>query len=497
MEKLAIIELNEVGLKLSILKVSNGKFKLENENFDYFDLFSEVRADKLLKPKTISSLITTLKMYKRIIDMNGIEKTMTLAYPFLMKARNQKGFFDEVYNNTNMSFSYINDEEYIKDIYTSVSNLIDGTKGVIVSIGANDVALIKYNRRTTLGSQVLHFGVLSTLYNDNGERREYKDMIKYALDEMKSSDFEIPTDEELSFIGIGNPFINLGRIAKKIERYPLLLDNNYQVKKESFEKVEKFLSELEFEKVKKVKGLVDSADMLLVGMAVINAAFEYLKMNAVTISTANFRDGHVRNAIATENIDRYSDMLANSFDSYREFLPFDTDVNLRVNNMSNILFKQLKVMHKLPRAYVKALRIASYMYNCGKLISEVDYEKHGFYVILNSSLAGISQKDLLLGAFTCLCQSPDDFNISEWIKYQSIVTEEDLDAVRKMGLIIKLAAALNSSKEPVVTDVICDILGDSVILKTVSATDPIYEVTQGMKVADEYRKQFKKNLQLI
>ena len=77
------------------------------------------------------------------------------------------------------------------------------------------------------------------------------------------------------------------------------------------------------------------------------------------------------------------------------------------------------------------------------------------------------------------------------------MTEEDLDAVRKMGLIIKLAAALNSSKEPVVTDVICDILGDSVILKTVSATDPIYEVTQGMKVADEYRKQFKKNLQLI
>ena len=497
MEKLAIIELSEVGLKLSIVKVSNGKYKLEKEDFDHFDLFGEVKTDKLLKPKTISNLISTLKMYKKIIDINGIEKTITLAYPFLTKARNQKGFFDEVYNNTNMSFSYISDEDYIKHIYTSVNNSIDCTKGVIVNIGENDISFIKYNRRTTLGSQVMHFGVLSTLYNDKGEKRTYSEMVKFALDGMKDGGFDLSADEELSFIGVGDAFINLGRVAKKIERYPLLLDNNYEVSKDTFDKVEKFLTELEFEKVKKVKGLVGSADMLMVGIAVISATYQYLHMHSVTISTANFRDGFLRNSLVIESVDRYSDMLTNSFDWYREFLPFDTEVNLRVNNMANILFKQLKVMHKLPRAYIKTLRIASYMFNCGKLVSYDNYERHGFYVILNSNLTGVSQKDLLLGAFTCLCQSPDDFNLSEWVKYQSIVTEEDLDAVRKIGLILKLAAALNSSKDQVVTDVICDILGDSVIMKTVSISDATYEVTQGMKVADEYRKLFRKNLQLI
>ena len=133
----------------------------------------------------------------------------------------------------------------------------------------------------------------------------------------------------------------------------------------------------------------------------------------------------------------------------------------------------------------------------GKIVSYEDYERHGFYVILNSNLAGVSQKDLLLAAFTCLCQNPENFNASEWVKYQAIVTDDDLDAVRKMGIMIKLAALLNSSKDTVVTDIVCDMLGDSVIMKTIANGDASYDVMQGVKVADDYRKLFKKNLQLI
>ena len=70
-------------------------------------------------------------------------------------------------------------------------------------------------------------------------------------------------------------------------------------------------------------------------------------------------------------------------------------------------------------------------------------------------------------------------------------------AVRKMGIMIKLAVLLNSSKENVVTDVVCDMLGDSVIMKTIASGDASYEISQGMKIAEEYRKLFKKNLQLI
>ena len=189
--------------------------------------------------------------------------------------------------------------------------------------------------------------------------------------------------------------------------------------------------------------------------------------------------------------------MASSFDSIHEFIKDDNSVNIRVANMAGILFKQLKVMHKLPRAYVKPMRVAAYMFDSGKQISFDDYEKHGFYAILNSGLCGVSQKDLLLGAFICQCQTADNFNLSQWMKYKDILNDEDLNAVRKLGVIVKLAVALNSSKQPVVTDIVCDILGDSIIMKTIVNSDPSYEIMQGMKVARDYRKYFKKNLQII
>ena len=34
-----------------------------------------------------------------------------------------------------------------------------------------------------------------------------------------------------------------------------------------------------------------------------------------------------------------------------------------------------------------------------------DYEKHGFYAILNSNIAGATQKEILLAAFACTCQN--------------------------------------------------------------------------------------------
>lgn len=83
------------------------------------------------------------------------------------------------------------------------------------------------------------------------------------------------------------------------------------------------------------------------------------------------------------------------------------------------------------------------------------------------------------------------------MKYKDLLTDEDLNAVRKLGVIVKLAVALNSSKKLVVTDVVCDILGDSIIMKLIVNSDPTYEIMQGMKVAQDYRKFFKKNLQLI
>ena len=165
--------------------------------------------------------------------------------------------------------------------------------------------------------------------------------------------------------------------------------------------------------------------------------------------------------------------------------------------MAIVLFKQLKVMHKLSRYYVKPLRIASYMYDSGKCINHDNFAKHGFEKIVYSGLKGVAHKELLLAGFICVCQKLDNFSLNEWIKYKDILGDEELDAVRKLGVILGLAVALNASRKPIVQDVMCDILGDSIIMKTVVTGDAGYELVEGMKVAPDYKKVYKKSLQII
>lgn len=157
----------------------------------------------------------------------------------------------------------------------------------------------------------------------------------------------------------------------------------------------------------------------------------------------------------------------------------------------------LKVMHKLPRFYVKPLRIASYLYDCGKIINYSNLEKLGFDVILNSGITGVTHKELLIASFICLCQNLDNLSLGEWLKYKDLLTDEDLDAVRKLGVILNLARALNASRKPIITDIVCDILGDSIIVKTVVEGNAEFEIIEGMKIASDYKKVFKKSLQII
>ena len=165
--------------------------------------------------------------------------------------------------------------------------------------------------------------------------------------------------------------------------------------------------------------------------------------------------------------------------------------------MAIILFKQLKVMHKLPRFYVKPLRIASFMYDCGKCINEEEYSKYSIEKIVFSDIKGATHRELLIAGFIALCQNLDNFSLNEWIKYKDILMEEDLDAVRKLGIIVKLAVALNATRKSVIQDIVCDILGDSIIMKTIVEGDASFEILEGMKVAQDYKKVYKKSLQII
>ena len=493
MEKVAIIELNEKSLRLSIYKVSNGKSMLSLCKNQNVALGEELDKDELINPNTKNELLEVLKVYRKMIENYSVGKIIAVTTNVILKARNYRGFLDEIYNNTGLNFVILSDEDYIKNLFNAVVNSIDSAKGVFVYVGAYVSYVVKYNRRAILGSSILPIGTYNTKIEGSADKTVDEIKKKITLDGVLQD-----LEEDSKFVGLGDSFISMGRIAKKIQRYPLDVDNNFQLTASNMEKTYQFVKGLDLDKIKKIKGIdYDSADRIVVGFAIIKAIYELLSIKEVTISTANLRAGLLQVNILNASQEKFNDLLSNSLESYYEFNNDEFSINSQVYNMATILFKQLKVMHKLPRFYVKPLRIASFMYDCGKCINSENYTKYGFDKIVYSDLAGVTHRELLIAGFICVCQNLDDFSLNDWIKYKDILTEEDLDAVRKLGIIVKLAVALNASQKPIIQDIVCDILGDSIIMKTVVESDATYEILEGMKVAQDYKKVYKKSLQII
>ena len=493
MENIAYIQLDDKKVKLLIVQSRNGRYKILEEVENRYDLTNDLTKDCLFSPKSKADILKILNIYRYTIETFGVEKMIAICSNIIVKARNYRGFLDEIYTNTGMNFNILSDEEVIKDTYQSCMSLIDASKGYIVDVCAYSTYILKFNRRSVLEYNTIPYGY-SSLSNSG---LSFAEMVAAVKKELKKCSL-VKNYEDDNVIGCGASFVDIAKIAKKLLRNPIDIDNNFELTDTAVAKVCEFAKDVDTQKVKKIKGLgADGAESLSGGLAIIYALYEMMKLSNVSVSTANVLEGVVLSNLSGSANDKYSDLLQNSLDNYYEFRKEGLSVNNQVYEMALLLFKQLKVVHKLPRMYVKPLKIAAYMFDCGKYINFDNYQKHSFYAILNSNIAGASQKEILLAAFACTCQNLDNFNLAEVMKYKEILTDEDIDAIRKLGVLVNLAVNLNASRKNIITDIVCDILGDSMIMKTVVSTDPSFEIMQSMKIADDFKKVFKKSLQII
>ncbi len=493
MENIAYIQLDEKKVKLMIVQSRNGRYRILEEVENDYDLTNDITKDCLLSPKSKNDLLKILNIYRYTIETFKVGKMIAVCSSLIVKARNYRGFLDEIYTNTGMNFLIATDEDVVRNVYLSCMAEIDASKGYIVNIGSYATYILKFNRRNVVEYNTIPYGY-SNLSNSG---MSTIDMVATVKKELKKASLVKSYDEDM-VIGCGPSFIDIARVAKKLTRYPLDIDNNYELSDSSVGKVAEFAKDLDSQKIKKITGLgSDGAESLNGGLAIVSAIYDALKISTINVSVANVLEGVVlSNLVGTAN-EKYSDLLQNSLDNYYEFKKEGLAINSQVYDMAILLFKQLKVVHKLPRMYVKSLKIASYMFDCGKFINFDNHQKHSYYAILNSNIAGASQKELLIAALACTCQNLDNFNLAEIMKYKELLSDEDVDAIRKLGVLVSLAVNLNASRKNVINDIVCDILGDSIIMKTIVNSDPSFEIIQSMKLSDDFKKTFKKSLQII
>ena len=306
-------------------------------------------------------------------------------------------------------------------------------------------------------------------------------------------------DPDTQLIGVGGAVRNLGRITRAVKKYPLDMAHNYRIQEPDFLTVYDMIKVLDPDKRLTIKGLsAGRADIFVSALSTLKAILNTLDFHEIVVSGCGLREGVLFNyAVPTTAEKPISDILGHSLNTTLRHFGENTTHAAQMYNLAMQLFKQLRVLHKLPRQFVKILRIASVLHDTGMKIRYYDHHKHSFYCILNSNVYGATQREILLAAFVAAAHRKEGFTSAEWARYKGIVDDNDLVAVRKLGVILRIAESLDRTLSSAVVTINCDVLGDSVIMKTEVTGDVTLEINDALTAGIEFRRAFRKNLEIL
>ncbi|MBQ8320109.1 MAG: Ppx/GppA family phosphatase [Clostridia bacterium] len=503
MEKIGIIDLGSNTARLVIVNLfADGHFMVVDELKESVRLGQDMERDGFLKPQRVAETIRTLKLFKRLCDASGVERIIAVGTAAVRRAKNQRSFLDEIQATCNIKIRVLSEEEEAILVYRGVINTMDIPKGIILEIGGGSTKIIYYNRRNMLNYASLPFGAvtLTDLFSgDLPPQEAAKQAEEFFTEHLKKLPWLKEIDPEVQMIGVGGSFRNLFKIAKMIKKYPLDTVHNYKFEVEDFVGTYNTVKALDVEKRKKIKGLSPSrADIMPAAMAIIKSFVDYMGFNTFTIGANGLREGLMYNQAVPITVEKpISDVLGHSLVTLVKYYDGNVEHVEQVVSLSVQLFKQLRVLHKFPRQYLKVLKIAASLHGCGLRMRYYNHEKNSWYIILNSNIHGATHREIVLAAFVAACQRHEDVNLAEWQKYKGIVLEEDLEAVKKLGVLLRIAESLDRSRAKLVTSIDCDVLGDSVIMKTSVTGDAALEIRDASMIGGEFKKAFRKNLEIL
>lgn len=506
MEKVAIIDIGSNSARLVLVNIlEGGYFVVFDELKESVRLGQDMDWDGYIKPQRISQTIKTLTMFRRLCDANHVDKIFAYATAAVRRAKNQKSFLDEVAMTCGIKIKVLSVEEQATLVYQGVINSMDIPKGLIMEMGGGSTNLIYYNRKNIINFETLQFGcvTLTDLFknssNDPFERTAK--IQEFIAEQLEKIPWLTQIDPDTQFVGVGGSFRNLGRISRMIRKYPVNMTHNYEVEMEEFDSIYSNIRKLDLDSTTRIKGLSSSrADIFPSALAAMKAVFEKVTFDKITISGCGLREGAMfRYAIPSINDKPIADVLTHSLYTQMKYFDVNIEHAEHVYNLCQILFKQLKVLHKLPRTALRVLKIAALMHDCGMRVKYYNHQLHSHYIILNSNIYGVPHKDIIMAAFVAAGHRKTEFAKDEILRYKDILTQEDILEIKKLSVILRMAESFDRSMSGLVTNITCDVLGDSVIVKTETLDDGdcSLEIKDALSASNDFLSAYGKHLEIL
>ncbi|MCJ7717589.1 MAG: Ppx/GppA family phosphatase, partial [Anaerolineales bacterium] len=368
--------------------------------------------------------------------------------------------------------------------------------GVVLDIGGGSIQLSDVQNHNFIRGKSLTLGALalteSFIRHDPISKKEYKKLkteIHRQLDTIKW----LPEKKGQIMVGLGGTIRNLAFIEACRQKYPLFTQHGFILKKSSVIQSLELFRNMDLKDRQKIPGISsDRADIILPGALVLLEVMKRLSVEELQLSENGLREGvffelfwdHLNPPISP-SVRRFSVLnLARNYDYEKEHAR-------HVSFLAGRLFEQLLPLHAYGIVEKEILSAAAILHDLGRIIGYSSHHKHTQTLLEYNGLPGYSPREIALIALLCRYHRKGQPDISD---YKLLLNKKDLQILRRLAAILRLAECLERGRNGNITDVITTWDNEQLRITLIANQYPVVELWQASRNAspimeDAYQKE--------
>jgi len=460
-----------------------------------------------LTARKMDEAIRTLMRFTKLARIKDIGRLRAVATSAVREARNGGEFVERVRDEVGLELHVISAEEEARLIYLGVRHATDLGTGdnLIFDIGGGSLEFIvgnveaaKVMTSVKLGASRLAETYLRSDPPSDAEYKALREHIHSKLDPLLA----LARNRRLTrCIATSGTVRNIAEICAERRGMPDVDKSTFlSMRRGELKALFSELSSMPRENRARIPGIDQKrVDACLPALILMNAILRAVEVDEVQCCESALREGIVVDYIARNRQNliaraTWPDPRARSVISLAERCQYRKAHAEHVAKLALQLFDALGPLHQLPPGYRDLLNYASLLHDIGYMIGHTGHHKHSYYLIRNGELRGFTQQEIEVMANVARYHRKERPKRSHY-SYQHL-SEEHFRPVRKLGVLLRLAEAMDRTHYGVVDSISCRIEKDVVKIAMHADRDAELELWTTSKQAEHFEREFKRALQL-
>lgn len=479
----------------------NNAYNLIEEYTESIYINENLDSNGNIQSETISSLINILKNYKSICDSKKVNKIITVAGEALRSVSNCDIIVDLILKRIQLEVQVITQEKQCYYNYLSVSAFMGQENAIIFDLSSTNlqVVLMKNRKMEECNSFPIGTKLLSELADL--KKQSPSDLLKIIYDKADEIPCSIPWLEDakdLPVIGIGEILKQIASIDMFEHSYPLDILHGYVLSAEDLVSLYEKSSSTPVSQLKRWEGVCEktqpsfNSTLLFVSRLIKN-----LGAKELTLCSKGLRYGVFYEYLLDSNRLIIRSPLMHSIENILKVMELDALHAFQIRWLAMEIFSNLKPYLNMDDVedidLNNIVNTSALLHDSGIIINYYNHHHHSFWVILNSSICGLSHKELLMSAYIASFHRKNNSYV-DFEKYSCLLSERDIRIIEKLGIILKLSESLDKRMDNVVKNIDFTITDNEVLMDLSASTYPDMELRDAELLLSEFKRIIGKEL---